>query len=129
VSRDEEIKARLRAWDLAYQQRDVRILSEMLTDDFTLTDATGAVLTKGAYLMSVVRRPEFDVPPPLYESKDVTVRIEGDTAVVTGRSAVKGRGRGRAQTVAGDYMFTDEWVRQGGVWKARRTRATSAVKK
>ena len=36
--------------------------------------------------------------------------------------------RGKGQAFAGDYRFTDEWVRQDGVWKVRRTKATSAPK-
>lgn len=123
---DEDIKAQLRAWDQAYQARDVQALGRILADDFTLTDASGAVLTRSEYLMSVVKRPEFNRPEGSIESYDVTVKIDGNKAVVTGRSPIKGRPRGKAQTVTGNFVFTEEWVRQQGIWKARQSRAQAA---
>jgi ketosteroid isomerase-like protein len=125
-SAEQVIRERLRAWDEAFKQRDVQAIGQFLTDDFKLTDATGAVLTKAEYLMSVVKSPEFgrDIP---YASEDVKVVINGNSATVTGRSAVKGRGRGRAQAFAGTYRFTDRWVNQNGTWRAAETRATSVT--
>lgn len=119
---DADIKAQLLSWDQAYQARDVQALGRILADDFTLTDASGAVLTRAEYLMSVVKRPEFNQPAGPLASYDVTVKIDGDKAVVTGRSPIKGRPRGKAQTVTGNFFFTDEWVRQQGVWKVRQSR-------
>jgi ketosteroid isomerase-like protein len=126
ASPDADVTAQLRAWDRAYQKRDVAALARILADDFTITDTSGAVLTKGEYLMSVVKRPDFNQPGGSFESYDVTVKIDGDRAVVTGRSPVKGRPRGKASTVAGNYRFTDEWVRLQGVWKARQSRVEAA---
>ena len=126
VAPDEDVKAQLRAWDQAYQVRDVQALSRILADDFTLTDASGAVLTRAEYLMSVVKRPEFNQPAGSLASYDVTVKIDGDNAVVTGRSPIKGRPRGKAQTMTGNFFFTDEWVRQQGVWRARQSRIQEA---
>jgi ketosteroid isomerase-like protein len=126
VPPDAAIKAQVRAWDQAYQARNVQALSRILADDFTITDASGAVLTKGAYLMSVVKRPEFDRASGSVESYDVTVKIEGDKALVTGKSPVKGRARGKASTVTGTFHFTEEWVRQQGIWKARQSRVQPA---
>ena len=123
-----DIRAQLRAWDQAYETRDTQALSGILADDFTLTDAGGAVLTKAQYMMSIVKTPEFSRVTS-WASGDVTVKVTGDKAVVTGRSAVKGRPRGKAQAFDGNYLFTDEWVRQAGVWKARRTSARAAAAK
>jgi ketosteroid isomerase-like protein len=122
---DADIRARLLAWDQAYENRDVRALGAILTDDFTLTDASGAVLTRAEYLMSIVKAPDFSRVTS-WASRELTVKITGDKAVVTGRSAVKGRPRGKAQAFDGNYVFTDEWVRQAGSWKARRTTARIA---
>lgn len=122
------IRAQLRAWDQAYEGRDASALGRILTDDFTLTDASGAVLTKAQYLMSIVKAPDFSRVTS-WASEDVSVQVNGDKAVVTGRSAVKGRARGKGQALAATYLFTDEWVRQDGVWKARQTRARVAAVK
>ena len=123
---DGDVKAQLRAWDQAYQARDVQTLGRILSDDFKFTDAGGTVLTRSEYLMSVVKRPEFNQPAGSLESYDVTVKIDGDKALVTGRSPVKGRPRGKAQTVTGNFFFTDEWVRRQGVWKVRQSRVQPA---
>jgi ketosteroid isomerase-like protein len=125
---DSDIRAQLRAWDQAYEGRDASALGRILTDDFTLTDASGAVLIKAEYLMSIVKAPDFSRVTS-WASEDVSVNVTGDKAVVTGRSPVKGRARGKGQAMAGNYLFTDEWVRQDGVWKARRTTARAAAVK
>ena len=128
ASSEADIKALLREWDRAYEARDSQALNRILADDFTLTDASGAVLTRGEYLMSIVKAPDFSRVTS-WASEDVTVQVTGDKAVVTGRSPVKGRARGKGQAFAGNYLFTDEWVRQDGVWKARQTRARVAAAK
>ena len=120
-----DIRAQVRAWDEAYEARDTQALGRILTDDFTLTDASGAVLTRAQYLMSIVKAPDFSRVTS-WASEDVRVQVSGDKAVVTGRSPVKGRARGKGQALASNYLFTDEWVRHDGVWKARQTRARVA---
>ena len=124
---EQEIRKLLRVWDEAYQQRDVQGLSRILADEFTITDATGAVLTKPQYLMSIVRTPDF-ARITSYASEDVVVKIDGDTATVTGRSPVKGRPRGKGQAFAGNYRFNDTWAKTGGTWKAVATKAAQADK-
>lgn len=128
ASSEEDIRAQLRAWDHAYEARDVQTLGRILADDFTLTDVTGVALNKAQYMMSIVKAPDFSRVTS-WASEDVTVQVTGDKAVVTGRSAVKGRARGKAQTLAGNYFFTDEWVRQQGAWKARQTRVRAGAVK
>ena len=52
-----------------------------------------------------------------YESRqiwDLKVRVYGDTAVVTGRSAQKGAENGK--NYSGDYWFTRVYVKQNGRW-------------
>ncbi len=123
LAADEEIRQSLRVWDEAYRQRDVQGLGRILAEDFTLTDASGAVLTRAQYLMSVVKSPDFSRVRS-FASEDVTIQVDGDTAVVTGRSPVKGRAAGKGQAFAGNYRFTDQWEKQQGVWKAVATHAT-----
>ena len=118
---EEEIRQRLRAWDDAYKNRDTATLSGILADEYRMTNAAGAVLTKAQYLMSVVRAPDASRPMS-YVSEDVKVEVSGDTAVVTGHSAVKGRGS--APFLPGKYRFIDRWIRHQGVWKAVSTEAS-----
>lgn len=87
-----------------------------------LTDASGAVLNRAEYLMSVVKSPEFSRVES-YASEDVTLTITGEKATVNGRSKVKGRSRGRGQAVAGDYRFTDTWMKRDGRWQVVASQA------
>jgi hypothetical protein len=48
------------------------------------------------------------------ESDNVTVRINGDTAVVTGRSTFRYKG----WSMSGRYQYTDVLVKRRGSWKA-----------
>lgn len=53
---------------------------------------------------------------------DLTVRIYGDTAVVTGSSSQKGQENGK--DYSGDYRFTRVYVKQGEAWKTVALQAT-----
>ena len=57
------------------------------------------------------------------DADDVRVRVHGDTAVLTGRAAVKGR-LGGGQDISGQYRYMRVFVRQQGQW---RLAAMSAV--
>jgi len=123
VAADEEIRQLLHAWDEAYRTRDVQGLGRILAEDFTLTDASGSLLNRAQYLMSVVKSPDFSRIRS-FASEDVTIQVAGDVAMVTGRSPVKGRSPGKGQAFAGNYRFTDRWEKQQGEWKAVATHAT-----
>ena len=61
-----------------------------------------------------------------YESRhisDLTIRVYGDTAVVTGRSNQKGMENGK--DYSGDYRFTRVYVRQKGRWLTVALQATA----
>jgi uncharacterized protein (TIGR02246 family) len=126
---EQEVRALVREWDEAFQRRDPAALNRILADDFVMTDASGAVLNKMQYLSSVVKAPDIShIPQPSPVSDDVTVRVYGDAAVVTGHSTVKGRSRGRGQFLSGQYRFTDVWVKRQGQWQAVATQGTSIAK-
>lgn len=53
-----------------------------------------------------------------YDSREIselTVRVYGSTAVVTGRSNQKGQENGK--DYSGDYRFTRVYSKQGGRWQ------------
>lgn len=116
-----------RAWDRAYANRDTEALSQLLADDYVLTDASGARLTKPEYLMSVVRSPEMSRVRS-WNSEKLEIRVSGQTATVTGESAVKGRARGRGYVVEARYRFTDTWAQRDGKWVAVSTKSTKIEK-
>jgi len=98
---------------------DAKALEQMTADDYTFITLRGELRTK-AEIVSGFRSGSFH-----YESRrisDLTVRIYGDTAVVTGRSNQKGQENGK--DYSGDYRFTRVYVKQGGAWKTVALQAT-----
>jgi len=120
---DAAVREVLRQWDEAFERRDMEALGRILAEDFTLTNAAGQVIDRNQYLVSIVKAP--DMLQAAGGSEDVHVRVFGETAVVTGRSPVKGRPGGRALVVPGQYRFTDVYVKRDGRWQAIASHSTS----
>lgn len=95
----------------AFVDADTRRLTEVLTEDFTLTDADGKVTTRADEIASVA---SGAVRYEVFENHDMKVRVYGDSAVVTGRTTVKGTAG--ASAFAAEFQFTDAIVRRGGRW-------------
>ncbi|HKP71434.1 MAG TPA: nuclear transport factor 2 family protein, partial [Pyrinomonadaceae bacterium] len=118
----EEVKRFERAWGDAYVRRDLDALGRIMADDYTFTDPLGGVTNK-AQNLAYIDTGEFVVEDT--HSRDVRVRIYGETAVVTALSNFKARYRGVA--VNGNYQYTDVLVRRGGRWYAVASQATLAA--
>ena len=76
----------------AFVDRDTRRLREVLTEDFTLTDASGTVTTRAD---EIANAETGAVKYEVFENHDMKVRVYGDSAVVTGRTTVKGNAGSR----------------------------------
>ena len=96
----------------AFVDADTRRLREVLTEDFTLTDADGTVTTRAQEIASVETGA---VRYEVFENHDMKVRVYGDSAVVTGRTTVKGTAGTSA--FAAEFQFTDAIVRRDGRWR------------
>jgi len=95
----------------AFVDGDTRRLAEVLTEDFTLTDADGTVTTRADEIAGVETGA---VRYEVFENHDMKVRVYGDSAVVTGRTTVKGTAG--ASAFAAEFQFTDSIVRRGDRW-------------
>lgn len=95
----------------AYLEGNADRMAELLTADFTLTDPSGVVTTL-ADDMEIARK--GTILYEVFENYDMKVRLYGDSAVVLGRTRVKGK--------AGDtpfaavFQFTDTLVKRQGRW-------------
>jgi ketosteroid isomerase-like protein len=116
-----------KAWDEAYMRRDIAAIASLLGDDYVLTDVSGRNLTKKEHLMSIVKSPEISRIKS-WTSENLDVRVSGDSATVTGESAVRGRPGGRGLVLEGRYRFTDTWALRNGRWVAVSTKATRIEK-
>ena len=107
------------AWCQAYLKGDHAALAEIELDGYTLTDPSGAIVTKAqevADLKSGAIRFEK------LSSHELSVRVYGDTALVNGRTVLKAIERGELHE--GIFQFTDTFVRQGGRWRVAAEQAT-----
>jgi len=95
----------------AYLEADTKRMAEVVAEDFTLTDADGVVTTRAD---DIENAKKGTIRYEVFENYDMKVRLYGDSAVVLGRTRVKGK--------AGDtpfaavFQFTDTLVRRGGKW-------------
>ncbi len=90
---------------------DAQALGRLLADDYIGTGAHGKVRSKVQVLT------EYSAGAVKYESisdDDVTVRVYGSAAVVTGRTRSKGK-EGR-KNVDAEHRFTRVWVQAQGRW-------------
>lgn len=110
---EDEIRRVENEWGDAFEQRDFATLDRIMADEYILTDPLGNIRDKAESLASLKSN------EMLFESTksdNVDVRINGDTAVVTGRSTFRGRYRG--WSMAGQYQYTDVLVKRSGSWQA-----------
>ena len=99
-------------WGEAFERKDLATLDGLM-DEYILTDPLGNVRSKAESLAAIERS---EVHFESTQSDDVKIRINGDTAVVTGRSTFRGRYKG--WSMSGRYQYTDVLVKRRGAWQA-----------
>jgi len=107
-------------WGDAFERLDFATLERLMADDYILTDPLGNVRGREETLAALAtNEARFDST----KSDNVHVRINGDTAIVTGRSTFKGRYKG--WSMAGRYQYTDVLVKRNGSWQAVSSHITA----
>ena len=98
---------------------DQTFIESILSDDWSVIDPTGRILTKPEVL-----REAFTGERTITEGKidQVDVRDFGDWAIVTGRTQMSGSYQGEEMTVT--LRFTDVFVRTEGEWKCVASQGT-----
>jgi len=100
-------------WMGALQLRDASALSQLIADDFMLISPRLVVAAgdRDKYFQHAMR----ELSLTSYDFENLTVRLYGRTAVVSGRlrqsASVAGEDWG------GAYLFTDVWVSRDGTWR------------
>jgi ketosteroid isomerase-like protein len=98
---------------------DAGALERMTSDDYTFITLRGELRTKSE-IVEGFKSGSFH-----YDSRQISelsVRLYGDTAVVTGRSIQNGKEN--SKDYSGDYRFTRVYVRQHGRWLTVALQAT-----
>jgi len=96
----------------AFLDADVVALERVLTSDFTLTLSNGEVSTRADEINELRSgKVRYDV----FENYDMLARIYGDTAVVLGKTRVKGTAEGKPFDRI--VQFTDTLIKRDGRWQ------------
>ena len=101
---------------------DRATVDSILASDWSVIDLTGRVLTK----VQVMR--EFGSGERRIETgavDDLSVRVFGDVAVVTGRSVLSGAYQGKRASVV--QRFTDVFARRDGRWQVVASQGTQVA--
>ena len=110
-----------REWNDADQSKDVAWFERNYAEDATdISSRTGAVHSKMEELASM--KTDKAVLDSL-ELSDLNVRVEGNTAIVTGVNHVKGRDD-KGQAIDRMARFTDVFVKRNGRWLVLATQGT-----
>jgi hypothetical protein len=95
--------------------RDYAFFERVEADEFVFTDSGGAVTTKKEDLESVRTPANPDSRLISYDVDELKVMLYGKTAVVWGRSMLKGINKGQEWT--GQSRFTDVFVWRDNRWQ------------
>jgi len=110
-------------WTESYKQRQVQMLSSLLSEDFVITVEDGNTYSKMGYISHTA---EPSVHVEVAEMSDLKVRMHGNTAVVTGAYHERGQSDGKPY----EYhdRLTDVWMKVGGKWQVVASHYSVPVK-
>ena len=108
-------------WNDAWKNRDVAWIEKNYAPFARDVDAlTGAVQRKADVIEAMKKdKATYDV----LELSDMSVRVEGDVAVVSGINTVKGKD-GEGKAIDRKHRFTDTFIRRDGQWQVWATQGT-----
>jgi hypothetical protein len=101
------------AWPRHGVDGDRRFIEGLLSDDWTVIDQAGRVLSKQQVLGETFTSTERRIEAMVVD--DVKVRLLGGAAVATGRTRATGSYRGQSATVT--LRFTDVFQFRDGRWQ------------
>jgi ketosteroid isomerase-like protein len=108
-----------REWNEAYPRLDCAALDRIVADDWVCIDGAGLMITKSELLTRVASSTSFLDP---YKFDEITIRIFGEAAIVTGRLSGQMRDRDGARDVNQRYMRV--YVKRNEGWQAVATQVT-----
>ena len=99
--------------------RDVPTLAPLVDDRYTHINPFGQIFSKSD-IAGAIESGAISVSR--YDTDDISVRVYGDAAVLTGRATLEGTLNG--DDIGGQYRYTRTYVRQGGGWQVAATQLT-----
>lgn len=106
------LAAQADAWDKAIVAKNAAAVAANVAPDFAQIEAGGAVIGREEFIKDLLD-PALTIDP--YTVEDFSVRVYGDTALLTGRIRMTGRSEGKR--FESHFRYTDIYVRRGGAWQ------------
>ena len=99
-------------WNAAYKRGDIATMESLLAEDFIITLEDGSTFSKSGY---IAHNGDPTLRIETTEMSGLSVRMHGNTAVVTGAYHEKGSSKGKPY----EYRdrFTDVWMNLNGRWQ------------
>ena len=122
TSVEDQIKKLEKDRAAAVVKGDVAAIASQTAEDYTLINASGQLSDK-AQTMDAIKTGNIKLSAN--ELSDLSVRVYGNTAVVTGKANAKGVVGGRE--LKGPVMFTRVYVKKDGKWQSVAFQQTPIV--
>ena len=106
------LTAQADAWDKAIVAKNAGAVAANVAPDFAQIESGGAVIGRDDFVKDLLD-PMLRIDP--YKIEDFSVRVYGDTALLTGRIRMTGVSEGKA--FASHFRYIDVYVKRGGAWK------------
>jgi hypothetical protein len=120
VRSDQEILMQLeRDWDAAFLTRDVRVIDNILAEEFIATYDDGS---RGDRARELSLAAEFNQNIESSVLKEFTVKIYGDTAVVWFTRQVAGLSKGKRLELS--FQYIDVFIFRAGKWQCVASQST-----
>jgi len=107
------------AWNHAEESKDAAALDQLLAASLAYIDYDGSIMNKKEFLTSIQQE---SLHPAQITNEEMTAKVYGEAAVVTGVYREKGTSKGKPYQRRG--RFTDTWVRQEGTWQCVASQST-----
>lgn len=115
----ETVRKLNRQWMEAYTKRDAEFLARYMSEDYVGTFPDGTVHDKRSEIEGLM---SGAIAITEMEPSEMTVRMYGNTAVLTGQSRITATVAGRE--MSDEFRFTDVWIRSGEHWQAVASQVT-----
>ena len=108
-------------WNNAYRTRDIGWFERNLASDYTSIASRTAQLTNKAEDITEVKTDKSVID--WAEVSDMNVRIDGDSAIITGVNHIKGKDE-NGKALDWKLRFTDTFIKRDGRWQIWATQGT-----
>ncbi len=114
-----QLKRQADAWDLAIVKKDRKAIQSKIGAHFMQIGSDGSKADETAFVANLMDD-RLTIAP--YTVEDFEVRVEADTALVTGITKMHGTWDGKA--FSSHYRFTDVYIRNAGQWRVVNVQTT-----